>query len=86
MPGRSGPTPLGQWVDVPGSEVRQQVKLALPAEAIARIRRVDGQEWAFELKLEDVRMIDQRAASAAPTTSRWCWKTTAGEVWPISHG
>jgi hypothetical protein len=44
---------LGWWT-MPGSEIHAQIRIPLTAEAIAQIRKVDGDGYSYELMLEGV--------------------------------
>lgn len=47
----------GGWWTVPGSTVIGQIRIPLPAEAIAKIRAVDADNHNYELALEGVELV-----------------------------
>lgn len=55
-----GPPPKdGEWSEVPGSTIYRQIRIALPADAISQVREVDGDEYGYELTLNDVELEER---------------------------
>jgi hypothetical protein len=49
----------GGWWSMPGSPVYEQIRIPLSSEAIAQIRKVDGEGYSYELALENVELTNK---------------------------
>lgn len=56
------PPKEGEWSDVPGSTIYGQIRIPLPAEAIAHITEVDNDNYDYKLTLENVELVNRTRA------------------------
>ena len=59
------------WWSVPGSQIIGQVRIALPAEAIAEIRGADSDDHGYELTLECVELVSKTPALRQGAIREW---------------
>jgi hypothetical protein len=53
----------GGWWTVPGSTVYGQIRIPLSSEAIAQIRKVDGDGYSYELTLDGLELTNKTPPS-----------------------
>jgi hypothetical protein len=56
----------GEWSDVPGSTIYGQVRIPLPAEAIAAVTESNGSSYDYEVTLENVELENKTKYRRVP--------------------